>query len=118
MNFQLFQIILVIAFLSFVLYLYRIKTVSTDRIILFILSLGGILLVIDPNLATQIANFVGIGRGADLIFYLFMIFCLFRFAEIDSNLRSQEQQLTKVVRMQTLQNPRKGSTPTGPEREP
>ncbi len=35
---------------------------------------AGILFILDPDLSTRIANLVGIGRGADLIFYVSTLF--------------------------------------------
>ena len=42
---------------------------------------AGILFILDPDLSTRIANLVGIGRGADLIFYVSTLFLFFLLRE-------------------------------------
>jgi len=108
MNIQLSQILLVIALLIFGLYVFRVRTVLTDRIVLLILALGGLVLVIHPNLSMWVANRIGIGRGTDLLLYVFILFSMFNFVGISSELKKMEGKLTEVVRRQALQNPQTG----------
>jgi hypothetical protein len=105
MNIQLSQIFLVIALLVFGLYVFRVRTVLTDRIVLLILAIGGLVMVIHPNLSMWVANRIGIGRGTDLLLYVFILFSMFNFVGISSELKKIERQLTEVVRQQALQNP-------------
>jgi hypothetical protein len=105
MNIQLSQIFLVIALLVFGLYVFRVRTVFTDRIVLLILAIGGLVMVIHPNLSMWVANRIGIGRGTDLLLYVFILFSMFNFVGISSELKKIERQLTEVVRQQALQNP-------------
>jgi hypothetical protein len=109
MNIQLSQIFLVIALLIFGLYVFRVRTVLTDRIVLLILALGGLVLVIHPNLSMWVANRIGIGRGTDLLLYVFILFSMFNFVGISSELKKIERKLTEVVRQQALQNPQIGN---------
>jgi len=72
--------ILILAFLLFIIiHILSLKGLTSTRI-LFISLLGtGVLFVLMPDLTTKIANAIGIGRGTDLIIYLFVIFNLYQF---------------------------------------
>lgn len=102
------QIFLITAIVIFALYAYRLRTILADRLILFGLSLVGIILIIQPNWSTLIAHFLGIGRGTDLILYLFIIFSLFRFMGIDSYHRDIDHHTTEIVRAIALRSPQFG----------
>ncbi len=105
MNIQFSQIVLIAAFILFVVYIYRLRTVFLDRIIYLVCALVGIVLVIDPPLTTQIANWLGIGRGADLLFYLFIIASLFYVVATRSRIRRLEQQVTRLVQQNAIDHP-------------
>ena len=62
----LFIFILLIATVKFIFSARR----HIIKMILFILFFLGCFLIIQPEFATSIANFFGIGRGVDLIIYL------------------------------------------------
>ncbi len=105
MNLQFSQIVLISALVLFVVYIYRLRTVFLDRIIYLVCALLGIVLVIDPPLTTQIANWLGIGRGADLLFYLFIIASLFYVVATRSRIRQLEQQVTRLVQQNAIDHP-------------
>jgi hypothetical protein len=74
------------------LYFSRLRSKAADGLII-LLCFGCASLVIRPNIATRIANLVGVGRGVDLILYLslpgllMMIFLLFaRTRELNAKL--------------------------------
>jgi small membrane protein len=102
------QIFLILSLLIFGIYVLRVRSVLSDRLILFVLSICGVVLILNPGLSTWVANSVGIGRGTDLILYLFIIFSLFRFAGIDANTRTTERQITEIVRTMALHSAQKG----------
>lgn len=105
MNIQISQIILIAALILFVVYIYRLRTLFLDRIIYIACALAGIVLVLDPPLTTQIANWLGIGRGADLLFYLFIIVSLFYAVATRSRMRRLEQQITRLVQQNAIDHP-------------
>ena len=78
------QVILLVVFVLFGVYTLRVRSIRSDRIILLALMLAGVVLVLDPGLSTWVANRIGIGRGTDLIMYLFILFSLFRFVGISA----------------------------------
>jgi hypothetical protein len=80
------------------LYFSRLRSKATDGLIVLVCFGCASVLIMRPNLATRIANMVGIGRGVDLIFYLslpgllMMIFLLF------ARTRETNAKLTVAVR--------------------
>jgi hypothetical protein len=64
--------------------------------------------IVNPNLPQAVANLIGIGRGADLVLYLFVLaFLGVSFYFYSRYLRLQGQ-LTDVVRHLAIQNARHG----------
>lgn len=72
-----FQIILVLALLGIAVYLLRSspspRHLAIRRLVMLLGIIAGVVLIIWPNLLTSVAQLVGIGRGADLLFYLAII---------------------------------------------
>lgn len=56
-----------------------------------------------PGLLTQIANFFGIGRGADLIFYISLLIIFYLIFKIYIKFEKIEKDITKIVRKNTLE---------------
>lgn len=109
MNIQFSQVLLIAALILFVIYIYRLRTDFLDRLVYLICAVVGIVLVIDPMVSTQIANLLGIGRGADLLFYLFIIASLFYAVATRSRIRRMENQITTLVRQNALDHPIEGN---------
>lgn len=61
-------------------------------------SLIGGTLVLYPDMANAIARSVGIGRGADLITYVFILVTLATIFNIHLRLRSDHEALTQALR--------------------
>jgi hypothetical protein len=88
------------------LYFSRLRSKAVDGLIILLCFGCASLLVMRPNIATRIANLVGVGRGADLIVYLalpgllMMIFLLF------ARTRDLNAKLTAVVREYAIRDAR------------
>jgi len=108
MNILLSQVLLLGALVLFILYIFRLRTDFLDRIVYLVCAAVGIVLVIDPKLSSDIANLLGIGRGADLLFYLFIIASLFYAVATRLRLRRIERQITQLVRQNALDHPIEG----------
>ena len=108
MNIQFSQILLIAALILFVIYIYRLRTAFLDRLVYIACAAVGVVFVIDPPFSTQIANLLGIGRGADLLFYLFIITSLFYAVETRSRIRRLEQKITMLVRQIAIDHPQQG----------
>lgn len=111
MNIQFSQVVLIAALILFVIYIYRLRTDFLDRLVYLACAGIGMALVIDPQFSTQIANLLGIGRGADLLFYLFIIASLFYAVASRSRMRRMEKQITILVRQNAIDHPIEGNPP-------
>lgn len=109
MSFEPSQLIIILAMLGFAFYVFSARTVLRDRIIYLLLVSTGVILALYPDFSTRIANSVGIGRGTDLLLYVFIIFSLFHYASLASQFKKVEQQLTALTRAIAIQNARAGS---------
>ena len=106
---NLFQILITILILLLIFLVNRSRAILFERLLIILITLGGGYFVIFPESASRIANFLGIGRGADLIFYLFIIFSLFWFASTSANFHVVDQKLTEIIRANALANPIEGN---------
>ena len=77
---------------------------------------AGAVLVIFPDLSTALANTVGIGRGADLIFYVFMLIVFAAIANLHLRMRSHAEMVTLLAREIALLTAKSPKAPDGTER--
>src|SRR5260370_24065260 len=63
-------ILVVILVLGVVLYFRKLRSKLWDRIIVVILFAAAMIFVLNPALANRLAAAAGVGRGADLFFYV------------------------------------------------
>ena len=105
MKLQTSQIIIVATVLVFLLYALRLRSMLRDRIIFTVIVLVGIALAVHPDLSTRIANAIGIGRGADLMLYVFILFSLFQTVHLAARLKTIDARITSVVRESALARP-------------
>jgi small membrane protein len=96
------QVVLVVLVIALGVYVFALRSVLTDRLAMLLLATLGVVLVAWPGLSTDIAQHLGIGRGTDLVFYLFIIFCLFRFVSAAAHARRLDSRLASVVRAQAI----------------
>jgi hypothetical protein len=71
---------------------------ATRRIVAVLILLLGITGVFFPDLVTQIANAVGVGRGADLVLYALVIAFLFSTLGLYQRLRKLEDRYVELSR--------------------
>jgi small membrane protein len=105
MNIELSQIFLIGALIIFIIYVFLLRTLFLDRLVLLVITASGIVLVIYPDLASWIANRLGIGRGTDLLLYLLVVAGLFFAVTITSEIKRLQRQVTELVRYIALSNP-------------
>jgi hypothetical protein len=60
--------------------------------------LFGVVFVLYPDFANRLANLLGVGRGADLFFYIFSVLATYGMLMLYVRTRTLERQLTDVVR--------------------
>jgi len=100
------QWILVGALFIIALYLLKARQTPSHRAIRRLVILGvlalGFLAVLFPGATNGLAALVGIGRGADLLFYAFIVFALFYVVHQYRRQLWQERTTTELARALTL----------------
>ena len=69
--------------------------------LLFWLAVGVVVLM--PNATNHVARFLGVGRGADAVFYLSLVGLSYAFFRLYLRMRHVEQELTLLVRKLALE---------------
>jgi len=69
-------------------------------------AVGGIYFVWVPSHATRLAEFVGIGRGVDLIIYTWVVISLLVLLNLHLKLRAQMEMITVLARELAIANAR------------
>src|SRR5216684_4703882 len=69
-------------------------------------AVGGIYFVWVPSHATRLAEFVGIGRGVDLIIYIWIVISLLVLLNLHLKLRAQMELITVLTRELAIANAR------------
>jgi small membrane protein len=98
------QLLFLFLLLLMIAYIFRMRNVLADRIILIFLIFTGLIFVIFPWITIRIANFIGIGRGTDLLLYLFIFLCLYMFIYLLSELNKLTIRFTDFVRADAIRN--------------
>ena len=110
-----FQIILLITLTILIIYVIKSKSVLIERLLSISLLMGALFLSIFPAFATTIANFFGIGRGTDLILYIFILFVFYRFSIFSARFQRIDHKLTEIVREIAISAPLFGENNTHKE---
>jgi hypothetical protein len=92
--------LLMLATLAAIAYvvLFQIRQRAFHRIVLLVMGATVGTMIAVPDLATVVAQSVGIGRGADFIFYLSHMLAAYLIARLYQRSIRQEEQLTRLVR--------------------
>jgi hypothetical protein len=95
---------------------YRLSPIVT--ILSCVVSLMGFYFVWLPSHATRVAELVGIGRGADLVLYVWACISLVVLLNLHLKLRTQHELLTQLARSIALANATlpEETTPSNPSR--
>ena len=107
MKITLFQILLIIAILMIYLFVRRSTFRSFYRVFILVALMAGVVAVLVPELTTKVAQMVGIGRGTDLVVYIFMVAVFLKMLTTDEKVNSQQEQITKLVRKNAIDSARK-----------
>lgn len=90
---MIIQILLIIVSVLLVLIGLSHRSTSSGqawkKILLILLSILMIVSVIFPKILTEVAHFLGVGRGADLLLYVFVV--VFIFYVLNNYLKQQDQ---------------------------
>ncbi len=101
--------IILILFLLIVLRMFLVQKSLTviKRVVAFLMFFILLTLVLFPDLSTLIANFIGVGRGVDLVFYFSHLFLLLLIISLWRRTIVLMTDITKLSRTLALQNPNK-----------
>ena len=86
------------------LFITRWRKRTLDIIVLAVLAITAVVFILQPDLTQRIANKLGVGRGADLIFYISIMLFWFMILKLYARLRSLEQNFTEFIRKDALKN--------------
>ena len=96
---KLIQLILIVGFVAALLtYLRFLKSSLRDRVIAVAFFGSAVVAIAVPDLTQRVANAVGVGRGADLTFYLLSLGFIFVSVLLYSKVTRLTRTLTEVVR--------------------
>lgn len=98
-----FQVIGILSMLFILVSYFRsFSRGAIDKILIVLMLITGIIFFFYPELTNQLAHFLGVGRGADLIFYLSILGFGYLFMLLYARIRKLEGQITSIVRKQSL----------------
>jgi hypothetical protein len=104
MTIKLLLAIPLILFFMYVLALPKYQLLGKLFILLFVAIL--LLFALNPDLSTVIANYFGVGRGADFLFYishLVLFFIAFRFYLRNRNLETRLNRLVQQLALKDVE---------------
>lgn len=88
----------------FLYFIIRLKKRLLDIILLFIMIACAVVFILWPDLSSQIAQKLGVGRGTDLILYLSILIFWFMILKLYTRIRRLEQLFTSIIRDDALKN--------------
>ena len=102
---MIFQGFASIILIGVIVYAYaQARTAPAIATVAIVIALGGEYLVLLPDHAIAIARFFGIGRGADLINYLWMLLSLVVVLNLHLRLRASNARLVSLTRALALKD--------------
>jgi small membrane protein len=85
-------------------YVFRLRSALFDLIVLFIFSTLAVYFILFPEYSNTLAHKLGVGRGADLLFYICILLFLFIIMKLFSRIRRLEYLLTESIRKDAIKN--------------
>lgn len=85
-------------------------TQAWKKVLLMFFMTAMVLFVLYPDLSTQIANILGIGRGADLLLYICTIMFIFFVFNTHIKLQELRQDMYKLARKIAINEAKSGLT--------
>ncbi len=82
----------------FVYYILRIRNALIDLVVLTVFMGLSVFFILSPEKTNTIAHKLGVGRGADLLFYCCILFFAFMMMKLFGRIRRMEKKLTELVR--------------------
>lgn len=99
------QIVLITSFVFVALYYFtKLRNRIIDVLLLLALVGVAVLFVLFPEITGVIAKKLGVGRGADLVFYTSIVAFWFVVLKLYTKIRKLEQLTTDLIRKQSIDN--------------
>ena len=106
------QLILTALLLGILLYSWtEYRRAPVIGLLAMVAALTGLYFVWIPAHATWLADLVGIGRGVDLILYVWVVISLIVLLNLHLKLRVQKEMITVLARELAIANARAAATP-------
>lgn len=83
-------------------FIIRLKRKLLDLLFLFALIAVAAVFIIWPDLTNSIAKELGVGRGADLVFYISILIFWFVVLKMYVRIRTLEQSFTEMIRQDAI----------------
>jgi len=90
-----------VAFIS-LYFVTRLKKRVLDIIIIVAMIVCAVVFILWPGITNNLAKKLGVGRGADLIFYLSILIFWFVILKLYARIRKLEQQFTDIIRSDAI----------------
>ena len=104
MNITIIQIALTVCIALIAVYMYmRLRSGLFDVILIGLFFAAGTFFVLFPETTNDIAHWVGVSKGANLLLYSAILFLFFLILKLYSRLRRVEQKFTELVRNKSLE---------------
>jgi len=104
---NLIQIVL-IGFLLLIVttYFIRLRSQLRDRLLVILMAVGTLGLLVFPDQSTRVANYFGVGRGVDFLFYLAHAGTVLVAIILYSKVRQQSDQIAELTRQIAIKTAR------------
>lgn len=100
---KLIQLILIVGLLAILVSYFRwFRSAVVDKLLIVCIMAAGVFMVAFPELTNKLAAALGVGRGADLVFYLFIVGFCYLMLLIYAKIKRMERQLAELARKQAL----------------
>lgn len=99
------KIILFIPLLALIfLVLKSFKSQVLSRLVIIGILLVGLLFVLYPELSNELAHQVGVGRGTDLVIYMFIIFSIIFGVYLYAKFRKLKEEHAELIKKIAVEN--------------
>ncbi len=93
-------------------FVIQLKKKLLDLVLLLALIAAAVLFILWPDITTKLAQKLGVGRGADLVFYVSILIFWFVVLKLYARIRQLEKSFTQIIREDAL---KKASGPSSNE---